>query len=37
MDFSRPVSGAFYYAPPLNLIADLPESATPTSAASQGP
>lgn len=28
MDFTRPVSGAFYYAPPLNLIADLPESAT---------
>jgi putative iron-dependent peroxidase len=27
MDFTRPVSGAFYYAPPLNLIADLPESA----------
>ncbi len=27
-DFSRPVSGAYYYAPPLNLLADLPESAT---------
>ncbi len=27
-DFSRPVSGAFYYAPPLNLLADLPVSAT---------
>jgi putative iron-dependent peroxidase len=28
-DFSRPVSGAFYYAPPLNLLADLPISSTP--------
>jgi putative iron-dependent peroxidase len=27
-DFSRPVSGAYYYAPPLNLLADLPASAT---------
>lgn len=27
-DFSRPVSGAYYYAPPLNLLADLPVSAT---------
>jgi len=27
-DFSRPVSGAFYYAPPLNLLSDLAESAT---------
>jgi porphyrinogen peroxidase len=27
-DFSRPVSGAYYYAPPLNLLADLPISAT---------
>jgi putative iron-dependent peroxidase len=35
MDFSRPVSGAFYYAPPLNLIANLPESATPAPAASR--
>jgi putative iron-dependent peroxidase len=26
-DFSRPVSGAYYYAPPLNLLADLPSSA----------
>jgi porphyrinogen peroxidase len=26
-DFSRPVSGAYYYAPPLNLLADLPISA----------
>jgi putative iron-dependent peroxidase len=26
-DFSRPVSGAYYYAPPLNLVADLPLSA----------
>ena len=26
-DFSRPVSGAYYYAPPLNLLADLPVSA----------
>jgi putative iron-dependent peroxidase len=25
-DFSRPVSGAYYYAPPLNLLADLPVS-----------
>jgi putative iron-dependent peroxidase len=27
-NFSRPVSGAYYYAPPLNLLADLPVSAT---------
>ena len=27
MDFSRPVGGAYYYAPPLNLLADLPTSA----------
>jgi len=27
-DFSRPVSGAYYYAPPLNVLADLPISAT---------
>jgi porphyrinogen peroxidase len=27
-DFSRPVSGAYYYAPPMNLLADLPLSAT---------
>jgi porphyrinogen peroxidase len=27
-DFSRPVTGAYYYAPPLNLLADLPASAT---------
>lgn len=27
-DFSRPVSGAYYYAPPLNLLADLPASAS---------
>lgn len=27
-DFSRPVSGAYYYAPPLNLLADLAASAT---------
>jgi putative iron-dependent peroxidase len=27
-DFSRPVSGAYYYAPPLNLLAELPMSAT---------
>jgi porphyrinogen peroxidase len=27
-DFSRPVSGAYYYAPPLNVLADLPASAT---------
>ena len=33
MDFTRPASGAFYYAPPLNLIADLPESATTGDAA----
>lgn len=26
-DFSRPVSGAYYYAPPLNVLADLPMSA----------
>jgi putative iron-dependent peroxidase len=26
-DFSRPVSGAYYFAPPLNLLADLPRSA----------
>jgi porphyrinogen peroxidase len=26
-DFSRPVSGAYYYAPPLNVLADLPISA----------
>jgi len=26
--FSRPVSGAYYYAPPLNLLADLPLSVT---------
>ncbi len=26
-DFSRPVSGAYYYAPPMNLLADLPSSA----------
>jgi putative iron-dependent peroxidase len=26
-DFTRPVSGAYYYAPPLNLLADLPLSA----------
>jgi putative iron-dependent peroxidase len=25
-DFSRPVSGAFYYAPPLNVLADLPST-----------
>jgi putative iron-dependent peroxidase len=28
-DFSRPVSGAYYYAPPMNLLADLPSSAFP--------
>jgi putative iron-dependent peroxidase len=28
-DFSRPVSGAYYYAPPLNLLADLASPATP--------
>jgi putative iron-dependent peroxidase len=28
-DFSRPVSGAYYYAPPLNLLADLPASTNP--------
>jgi porphyrinogen peroxidase len=27
-DFSRPVSGAYYFAPPLNLLAELPVSAT---------
>ena len=26
-DFTHPVSGAFYYAPPMNLLADLPVSA----------
>jgi porphyrinogen peroxidase len=26
-DFSRPVSGAYYYAPPLNVLAELPVSA----------
>jgi putative iron-dependent peroxidase len=26
-DFSRPVGGAYYYAPPLNVLADLPISA----------
>ncbi len=27
-DFSRPVSGAYYYAPPLSVLSDLPMSAT---------
>ena len=27
-EFSRPVSGAYYFAPPMNLLADLPASAT---------
>src|SRR5262249_6998059 len=26
-EFSRPVSGAFYYAPPMNLLAGLPATA----------
>jgi len=26
IEFSRPVSGAYYYAPPLNVIADLPST-----------
>ena len=26
-DFSRPIGGAFYYAPPLNVLADLPATA----------
>jgi putative iron-dependent peroxidase len=26
IDFSRPASGAFYYAPPLNVLADLPSA-----------
>lgn len=28
LEFSRPVSGAYYYAPPLNVIADLPSTVS---------
>jgi putative iron-dependent peroxidase len=33
IEFSRAVSGAFYYAPPLNVIADLPSTVAPEAVA----
>lgn len=36
-DFSRPVSGAFYFAPPLTLLAELAEAWETTSSLAVGP